>query len=71
MTYLRIKELATERGLNIQQLSNKSNGVAYSTVLDLWHDRSKQWNRATLDRLATALGVNVCDLFGGTPDTTE
>jgi transcriptional regulator with XRE-family HTH domain len=66
VTHLRVKELAEQQGMNIQALSYKSR-LAYSTVLDFWHDKVTQLNRRTLDRLALALGVNVSDLFGGEP----
>lgn len=70
MTYLRVKELAEEQGLNILTLSQRTQ-LAYSTVLGLWHDRTDQLNRKTLDRLAVALGVRVSDLFGGDPVDTR
>ena len=70
MTYLRVKELAEGQGLNILTLSQKTQ-LAYSTVLGLWHDRTDQLNRKTLDRLAIALGVRVSDLFGGEPVDTR
>jgi DNA-binding Xre family transcriptional regulator len=66
VTYLRIKELAEEQRLNITTLSRRAE-IAYSTAHALWHDRTDQLNRKTLDRVALALGVNVGDLFGGTP----
>lgn len=67
MTYLRVRELAENQGLNIQNLSHKSQ-LAYTTVHGIWHDRVHQLNRRTLDRIAIALGVRVADLFGGDPE---
>ena len=70
MTHLRIKELAESQGLNITTLSRKAE-LAYSTAHGLWHDRTDQLNRKTLDRVAMALGVAVGDLFGGKPEVQE
>ena len=66
MTYLRVRELAEARGLNITTLSRKAE-ISYTTAHALWHDRTDQLNRRTLDRVALALGVRVSDLFGGEP----
>ena len=66
MTRLRIRELAEEQGLNITTLARKSN-LSYTTAHALWHDKTDQLNRRTLDRLALALGVRVGDLFEGDP----
>ena len=63
MTYLRVRELAEERGLNITTLSRKAE-LAYSTAHSLWHGDVAQLNIKTLDRVARALGVRVSDLFG-------
>ena len=70
MTYLRIKELAEEKGWNIQQLSWKAR-LSYSTAHALWNDKPKQLDRKMLDRIALALGVSVGDLFGGSPVAEE
>jgi DNA-binding Xre family transcriptional regulator len=66
VTYLRVKELAEARGLNITTLSRKAK-LAYSTAHALWHGDVKQLNIKTLDRVALVLGVQVRDLFGGEP----
>jgi DNA-binding Xre family transcriptional regulator len=70
MTYLRIKELAEAKGWNIQQLSWRAR-LSYSSAHALWNDKPKQLDRAMLDRIALALGVNVNDLFGGSPTVEE
>ena len=70
MTYLRIKELAVAKGWNIQQLSWNAR-LSYSTAHALWNDKSKHLDRMMLDRIALALGVNVGDLFGGSPVPEE
>lgn len=70
MTHLRIRELAEAQGLNITTLARKSN-LSYTTAHALWHDRTDQLNRRTLDRLALALGVRVGDLFEGEPEPEQ
>ncbi len=67
MTYLRVRELAEAQGLNITTLARKAE-LSYTTAHALWHDRTDQLNRKTLDRLARALGVQVSELFGGDPE---
>lgn len=67
MTYLRIRELAEEQGLNITTLGRRAE-LAYSTAHSLWHGDVAQLNIKTLDRVARALGVRVSDLFGGEPE---
>lgn len=61
MIRLRVKEVAEGQGLNIQALAVKS-GIAYSTILDLWHDRARRIDKNTLSRLCEALGVGAGDL---------
>ena len=67
MTYLRIRELAEQQGLNITLLSRKAE-LAYTTAHGLWHGNVTQLNIKTLDRVAHALGVQVSDLFGDTEE---
>jgi DNA-binding Xre family transcriptional regulator len=66
VTHLRVRELAQARGLNITTLSRKAE-ISYTTAHALWHDRTDQLNRRTLDRVALALDVRVSELFGGEP----
>ena len=67
MTYLRVREIAEAKSMNITDLSRKAL-ISYTTAHALWHDRTEQLNRRTLDRVAGALGVKVGDLFGGEPE---
>jgi DNA-binding Xre family transcriptional regulator len=67
MTYLRIKELAMERGLNITTLGRRAE-LAYTTTHALWHGTATQFSLKTLERVACALGVSVGDRFAGQPD---
>ncbi len=70
MTYLRVRELAEQKGLNITTLSRKAE-LAYTSAHALWHGDVTQVNVKTLDRVARALGVRVSDLFGGEPKEAE
>ena len=67
MTYLRIRELAEQQGLNITLLARKAE-LAYPTAHGLWYGNVTQLNIKTLDRAAQALGVQVSDLFGDTEE---
>lgn len=62
-----VKELAEQKGMNIQALADKS-GIAYSTILDLWHDRVRRIDKVTLNRLCAALEVQPGDLITREPD---
>lgn len=70
MTHLRVRELAEAKGMNITDLSRKAL-ISYTTAHSIWHDRTDQLNRKTLDRIAVALGVRVSDLFGGEPEVEQ
>lgn len=59
---LRVREVAEAKGLNIQDLANKSQ-IAYSTVLDFWHDRTRRIDKSTLNRLCEALEVGPGELI--------
>lgn len=70
MTYLRVKELGEQQGLNITTLSRKAE-LAYSSAHSIWHGDVTQINIKTLDRIARALGVQVSDLFGDTEEDED
>lgn len=66
MLRLRIKEVAEEKGYNMSSLSRKSD-VSFKTVKRLWKDPYQTANTDTLERLATALGVDVRELLETVP----
>lgn len=70
MTVVRVRELAEAQGFNILSLSQRAQ-LSYTTVHGLWHGKSDQYNRKTLDRIAVTLGVSVSDLFSGQPEDTR
>lgn len=52
----RISRAMGERRLTILEVANRS-GLAYSTVLDLYHDRVKRLDFKTLNALCQAIDV--------------
>ena len=67
MIKFRVREIAEGKGRNIQALADKSE-IAYSTILDLWHDRVRRIDKLTLNRLCVALEVSPGDLIVREPD---
>lgn len=69
-----INHLSREMGarrLTIQQVA-KASGLAYSTVLDLYHDRAKRMDWRTLDAICKAIGVeSLGELFEYRPDVPD
>lgn len=61
-TKLRIKEIATEKGLNISQLSRKTD-LDIGLVRRYWHNRTQSISLPALDKIAEVLGVRVVDLI--------
>jgi len=57
-----VKEIAESQGLNMQKLADKS-GISYSTIVDLWYDRTRRIDKETLARLCEALGVSTGELL--------
>jgi DNA-binding Xre family transcriptional regulator len=66
-TRLRIKEVATSKGISLTKLSQRSE-VAYNTVRKVWRDPYRDVTVSTLQRLADVLGVNVNELIESVPD---
>ena len=66
-TYMCIKELAREQGLNITTFSRKAR-LTYSQAHKIWHNKVTQLDLRTLDKCAAALDVRVSDLFTGEPE---
>ena len=70
MVRLRVKEVAEARGMNMQNLATKS-GISYSTIVDLWHDRTRRIDKDTLSRLCLALEVKPGDLLSFDEEESE
>lgn len=58
----RVRRLATDKGMNISQLADKTK-MAYSSVLDYWHGRARRIDLTTLERFCEALECSPCDIF--------
>lgn len=67
MTKFRVKELARERGMSIEELAFKS-GVKYSTVRNLWQGKVSNPNYSTLAAIAGAFGVSIEDMVDRSGD---
>lgn len=59
---LRVKEVAESKGYTILRLSRES-GLAYSTVLQYWHDRLRRLDVEVLQKIAKTLQVSVRELI--------
>ncbi len=69
MVRLRVREIAEGQGLNMQRLADKS-GISYSTIVDLWYDRTRRLDKDTLSRLCQALNVTPGDVLKYEPENT-
>jgi DNA-binding Xre family transcriptional regulator len=62
MLRLKLKEIASTKPISMSKLSRLSD-VSYDTIQQIYHTPYKDVNLSTLEKLADALEVNVCDLF--------
>ena len=69
-TRLRVKEVATSKGISLTKLSQRSE-VAYNTVRRIWREPYTDVTISTLQRLADVLKVDVNELIESVPDETE
>ena len=53
----RIKEQLEQRGMTQKELSELTD-IRAATIHDLYHDKSKQFPREVLEKIATALNIN-------------
>lgn len=65
----RVRKLAEAKGMNISQLAEAS-GMAYSSVLDYWHNRGRRIDLINVERLCRALDCTPADLFEYLPGVT-
>jgi DNA-binding Xre family transcriptional regulator len=66
MIRLRIKEVAEAKGFNQSSLSRAAD-VHFTTIKRIYRDPYKEITTTTLDKVARALGVSVCDLIEELP----
>jgi DNA-binding Xre family transcriptional regulator len=67
MIRLRIKEIAEAKGFNQSSLSRAAD-VHFSTVKRIFRDPYREVTSTTLDKVARALGVPICDLIEELPE---
>jgi DNA-binding Xre family transcriptional regulator len=62
MIRLRVKEVATQRGISMTRLSRLAD-TNYKTIKAIFDNPYREVTTTTLNKLAKALGVSVSDLF--------
>ena len=62
MARLCVREVAQEKGIGIGKLSRLSD-ISTTTIRKIWHDPAYDATLSTLQKIATALGVDVRDLI--------
>ena len=67
MIRLKLKEILQEKKISQSKLSRMAD-VSLNTIQAMYHNPYHDAVLSTLDRLAKALGVNVCDLYEVLPD---
>jgi DNA-binding Xre family transcriptional regulator len=70
MVRLRIKEIAEAKGFNQSSLSRAAD-VHFTTIKRIYRDPYKEVTTTTLDKVARALGVSICDLIEELPNETK
>jgi len=69
MIRLKVKEVAEEKKMSMRKLA-KTADIAYNTLRTIYKDPYRQVTTATLDRLATALGVDASELIESVAEGT-
>jgi DNA-binding Xre family transcriptional regulator len=70
MYRLRVREIAEAKGISMSKLQRDAD-IAFRTVKLIFRDPYRDINLSTLDKLAQALGVRICDLIEETPGASE
>jgi DNA-binding Xre family transcriptional regulator len=70
MIRLRIKEIAEKKGFNQSSLSRAAD-IHFMTVKRIYQNPYKEVTTTTLDKIARALKVSVCDLIEELPEDTK
>lgn len=70
MIILKVKEVAQAKGVSMRKLSIRG-GMTYRTVLNVWRNPKHDVSMVTLDKIATVLGVRICDLYDRVPDDLQ
>ena len=67
MIRLRVKEVATQKGISMTRLSRLAD-TNYKTIKAIFDNPYREVTTTTLNKLAKALGVAVADLIEEVPD---
>ncbi len=67
MIRLKVKEVAEAKNMSMGQL-HRDAGVDRKTIQRVYREPTSEISTITLDRIATALGVHVCELIEYTPN---
>jgi len=67
MIRLRIKEIAEAKDFNQSSLSRAAD-LHFTTIKRIFRDPYKEVTTTTLDKVARALGVSICDLIEELPE---
>ncbi len=67
MIRLRLKEVLQEKKVSQSKLSRIAD-VSMSTIQEMYHNPYHDAALSTLDRIATALKIKVCELYETVPD---
>jgi DNA-binding Xre family transcriptional regulator len=67
MVRLKVKEVAEQKGFSMSRLQ-RSADIAYRTIKLIYRDPYRDINLSTLDKIAKALGVRICDLIEETSE---
>jgi DNA-binding Xre family transcriptional regulator len=67
MIRLKLKEVLQEKKISQSKLSRMAD-VSLNTIQAMYHNPYHDAVLSTLDRLARALSINVCDLYEVLPD---
>lgn len=70
MIRLKVKEIAETKGISQGKLSRKAD-IDVKTIRRIYRNPVEIITTETLDKLATALEVNVCDLIEQIPNEKE
>jgi DNA-binding Xre family transcriptional regulator len=70
MIRIKLREVAKEKGFSQARLSRRAD-VDLRTIQRIYKDPFTTVNTITLDKLATALGVDVRELLESVPEQTD
>jgi DNA-binding Xre family transcriptional regulator len=70
MARLKVQEVAEQKGISMSKLQRTAD-IAYRTIKLIYKDPHRDINLSTLEKLAKALGVKICDLIDEADDKPD